>query len=48
MLNYYATIHLMSGAVPERMGSAHFQHVPYDVYPYREGHIVLAVVTDAF
>ncbi|HEY5730019.1 MAG TPA: CoA transferase [Anaerolineales bacterium] len=47
-LNYVATIHLMSGENPQRIGNAHINHVPYDVYPCKDGHIILAVVTDEF
>ena len=47
-LNYAATIHLMSGENPKRIGNAHINHVPYEVYPCKDGHIILAVVTDEF
>ena len=48
VLNYAATIHLMSRENPKRIGNAHINHVPYDVYPCKDGHIILAVVTDEF
>lgn len=47
-LNYAATIYFMSGEDPTRIGNAHINHVPYDVYPCQDGHIVLAVATDDF
>ena len=47
-LNYAATIHLMSGENPQRIGNAHINHVPYEAYPCKDGHIILAVVTDEF
>jgi len=47
-LNYTATIHLMSGEDPKRIGNSHINHVPYEVYPCKDGHIILAVVTDEF
>jgi len=47
-MNYMATIALMSGEPAPRLGSAHQHHVPYDVYPCRDGHLILAVVTDRF
>jgi crotonobetainyl-CoA:carnitine CoA-transferase CaiB-like acyl-CoA transferase len=47
-LNYAATIHFMSGEVPARIGNAHVNHVPYDVYPCQDGHIILAVAADEF
>ncbi len=48
MLNYMATMHLLSGEIPGQIGSAHFVHVPYDTYPCSDGYIVLAVTRDAF
>jgi CoA:oxalate CoA-transferase len=47
-LNYPATIYFLSKENPRRLGNAHISHVPYDVYPCQDGHIVLAVVTDEF
>lgn len=48
MLNYMATMHLMSGTVPERIGNSHFVHVPYNTYPTHDGHIIIACIGDAF
>lgn len=48
LLNYMATMHLMSGHLPERIGNEHFVHVPYNVYPTLDGHIVIACIGDAF
>jgi crotonobetainyl-CoA:carnitine CoA-transferase CaiB-like acyl-CoA transferase len=48
LLNYMATMYLMSGIVPQRIGNGHFVHVPYNVYPTRDGHIVVACIGDAF
>ncbi len=47
-LNYAATIYFLSKESPKRIGNAHITHVPYDIYPCQDGHIVLAVVTDEF
>ena len=47
MLNYMATMHLLSGEIPGRIGSGHFVHIPYDTFPAKDGHIIVAVVTDA-
>lgn len=47
-LNYAATIYFLSKEIPTRIGNAHINHVPYDVYPCQDGHIILAVVTDEF
>ena len=48
MLNYMATMHLMSGKVPQGIGNGHFVHVPYNCYPTADGHIVVACIGDAF
>ncbi len=48
MLNYMATMHLMSGTVPDRIGNSHFVHVPYNTYQTSDGHIVIACIGDAF
>lgn len=48
LLNYMATMYLMSGHVPERIGNSHFVHVPYNLYPSSDGHVVVACIGDAF
>lgn len=48
MLNYMATMYLMSGTVPARLGNAHFVHVPYNTFRTRTGHIIIACIGDAF
>jgi crotonobetainyl-CoA:carnitine CoA-transferase CaiB-like acyl-CoA transferase len=48
LLNYMATMYLMSGHKPERIGNGHFVHVPYNLYPTRDGHVVVACIGDAF
>lgn len=48
MLNYTATMHLLSGEIPERIGNTHFVHVPYNTFPVSDGHIIVAVITDIF
>lgn len=48
LLNYMATMYLMSGIIPERMGNGHFVHVPYNAYPTRDGHVIVACIGDAF
>ena len=48
MLNYMATMHFLSGDVPEPIGNAHFVHVPYNSYPTADGHIIIAVIFDSF
>jgi crotonobetainyl-CoA:carnitine CoA-transferase CaiB-like acyl-CoA transferase len=47
-LNYIATMYLLSGENPTRIGNAHFMHVPYNTFPVADGYIIVAVVTDAF
>ena len=48
LLNYMATMHLMSGQVPGRIGNGHFVHVPYNTYPTQDGFVVVACIGDAF
>ena len=48
LLNYMATMYLMSGIVPERLGNGHFVHVPYNTYKTRTGYIIIACIGDAF
>jgi crotonobetainyl-CoA:carnitine CoA-transferase CaiB-like acyl-CoA transferase len=48
LLNYMATMYLMSGEVPQPIGNSHFVHVPYNVYPTSDGHVVVACIGDAF
>lgn len=48
MLNYMATMHLMSGLLPQRIGNGHFVHVPYNTYATSDGHIIVACIGDAF
>jgi crotonobetainyl-CoA:carnitine CoA-transferase CaiB-like acyl-CoA transferase len=43
-----ATMHLMSGHVPEGIGNGHFVHVPYNSYPTADGHIIIACIGDPF
>jgi crotonobetainyl-CoA:carnitine CoA-transferase CaiB-like acyl-CoA transferase len=46
MLANQAMNHLVSGATPVRRGNKHPNIQPQDVYPVRDGHIVLAVGND--
>ncbi|VCU72030.1 Formyl-coenzyme A transferase [Pigmentiphaga humi] len=48
LLNYMATMHLMSGHTPRGIGNAHFVHVPYNSYPTADGHVIVACIGDAF
>ena len=48
MLNYMATMYLMSGEAPGRVGNGHFVHVPYNTFPTRTRHIIIAVIYDSF
>ncbi|NML16638.1 CaiB/BaiF CoA transferase family protein [Azohydromonas caseinilytica] len=47
MLANQASNHLVGGMVPRRMGNAHPNIVPYQVFATADGHIVLAVGNDA-
>ena len=46
MLANQASNHLVGGIVPQRMGNAHINVVPYQVFTTQDGHIVLAVGND--
>lgn len=48
MLNYMATMYLMSGQIPQGIGNSHFVHVPYNCYPTADGHIIIACIGDPF
>ena len=48
MLNYMATMHLMSGIVPAAIGNGHFVHVPYNSFATSDGHVIVACIGDAF
>lgn len=41
------TNYLVSGEVPKRLGNAHPNIVPYEVFPTADGHFILAVGNDA-
>lgn len=47
MLNYMATMHLLSGRNPIPMGNGHFVHVPYDSFRTKTHNIVIAVLSDS-
>ena len=46
LLNHTATMHLMSGIVPGRMGNGHFLHVPYNAFATADGHVIVACIGD--
>lgn len=48
MLNYMATMFLLSGRSPGRAGNGHFVHVPYDTFRTRTRDLIIAVITDNF
>lgn len=48
LLNYMATMYFLSGKVPDKLGNAHFVHVPYNTFPCQDGYIIVAVITDNF
>ena len=47
LLNYMATMYLMSGQSPGRNGNGHFVHVPYDTFRTRTRHLIIAVIADS-
>ena len=48
MLNYMATMYLLSGDNPSPIGNAHFVHVPYDAFKTSNGFVIIAVIFDSF
>lgn len=48
MLNYMATMYFLSGEDPEPIGNSHFVHVPYNSYATKDGHLIIAIITDNF
>jgi len=48
LLNYMATMHYLSGEIPDKLGNAHFVHVPYNTFSTQTGYIIIAVITDGF
>ena len=48
MLNYMATMHTMSGIVPEPIGNSHFVHMPYNTFLTKDFPIVITAVGDQF
>ena len=48
MLNYMATMHLLSGENPTPIGNGHFVHVPYDAFRTNDGFVIIAVIFDSF
>lgn len=47
LLNYMATMFMMSGQQPARLGNAHFAHVPYDTFRTQTRDIAVCILTDA-
>src|SRR5512139_43916 len=47
VLSNQAMNYLVSGKVPKRIGNAHANIVPYQVFPVADGHIIVATGTDA-
>jgi crotonobetainyl-CoA:carnitine CoA-transferase CaiB-like acyl-CoA transferase len=48
MLNYMATMYLMSGEQPPAMGNSHFVHVPYGTFKTTTRYLILACMGDGF
>jgi CoA:oxalate CoA-transferase len=48
MLNYMATMYLLSGEDPAPIGNSHFVHVPYNTFTTADGLVVIAVIRDQF
>ncbi len=46
LLNYMATMHLLSGRNPGPEGNGHFVHVPYNAFPTATRHIIVCCLLD--
>lgn len=46
LLNYMATMYFLSGQQPPATFNSHFVHVPYDSFKTKDGHIIVAIITD--
>ena len=46
VLGNQALNYLVSGETPQRLGNAHPNVVPYEVFPVRDGHVIIAVGND--
>ena len=47
VLSNQALNYLISGKVPQRIGNAHANIVPYQVFPVADGHVIIAVGNDS-
>ena len=48
LLNYMATMYLLSGKDPEPLGNGHFVHIPYNTFRTTTDWIIIAVIGDHF
>ncbi len=48
LLNYMATMYLLSGKDPEPLGNGHFVHIPYNTFRTTTDWIIIAVIGDNF
>ena len=48
MLGYLSQIYFVSGRAPQPVGTKHPSIVPYGAFPTRDGHVIVACLTDGF
>lgn len=48
MLGYLAQIYFVTGKAPEPVGTKHPNIVPYGAYPTKDGHVIVACLTEIF
>ena len=48
LLGYLAQGYLMTGEIPQRVGSSHQSVVPYGRFPTKDGHLVVALMVESF
>lgn len=46
LLNYMATMHFLSGEIPEGIDNSHFVHVPYGTFQTKDDQIIIACLGD--
>lgn len=46
LLNYMATMHFLSGDIPQGVGNSHFVHIPYGTFPTQDKWIIIAALGD--
>ncbi|MHA1113578.1 MAG: CaiB/BaiF CoA transferase family protein [Alphaproteobacteria bacterium] len=46
LMHPFAANYLMAGVVPKRLGNRHPNGAPFDVFPVRDGHVIMCVINN--